>query len=86
MYFEELSAGFDEFVELSPCLLITTKKNQKQKEDLTIPAIFFSFCCFPLATGAYSFSETQKLVSQATAEPCSMRGDSLIRRGAPKGG
>ena len=62
------------------------EKKQKQKEDVTIPAIFFSFCCFPLATGAYSFSETQKLVSQATAEPCSMRGDSLIRRDAPKGG
>ena len=36
--------------------------------------------------GAYSFSEIQKLVSQATAEPCSMQGDSLIRREAPKGG
>lgn len=84
---EELSAGFDECVELSPCLLITTLKKKKKKEsDPTIPAIFFSFCCFPLATGAYSFSETQKLVSQATAEPFSMQGDSLIRRDAPKGG
>ena len=32
MYFEELSAGFDEFVELSPCLLITTRKNKNKKE------------------------------------------------------
>lgn len=62
------------------------KKKKKKESDPTIPAIFFSFCCFPLATGAYSFSETQKLVSQATAEPFSMQGDSLIRRDAPKGG
>ena len=76
------------------CLLVYTlphtqkkkKPTKTKKEDLTIPAIFFSFCCFPLATGAYSFSETQKLVSQATAEPCSMQGDSLIQRDAPKGG
>lgn len=81
---KEFSACFDEYVELSTCLLITTLK--KKKKDLTIPAIVFSFCCFPLATGAYSFSETQKLVSQATAAPCSTRGNSLIRRDAQKGG
>lgn len=63
------------------CLLVYSLPLLK-KEDLTIPAIVFSFCCFPLATGAYSFSETQKLVSQATAEPCSMQGDSLILREA----
>lgn len=83
MFSKELSAGFDEHAELSPCLLITTFF---YKGDLTIPAIVFSFCCFPLATGAYSFSETQKLVSQATAAPCSLPGASLIPREAPKGG
>lgn len=69
---------------VSSCTHYHLKK--KKKGDLTIPAIVFSFCCFPLATGAYSFSETQKLVSQATAAPCSMQGDSLIRRDAQKGG
>lgn len=40
------------------CLLVYSlplKKKKKKRGDLTIPAIVFSFCCFPLATGAYSF-------------------------------
>jgi hypothetical protein len=49
------------------------KKSKGKKREIPIPAIVSSFCCFPLATGAYSFSETQKLVSQATAALCSVR-------------
>lgn len=31
---EELSAGFDECVELSPCLLITTLKKKKKRRAI----------------------------------------------------
>lgn len=60
---------------------------KKKKKNLTIQAIVFIFCSFPLAMGTHFFSETQKLFSKATAEFCSMpESDSLVLSAAQKGG
>ena len=89
---------FDECEELSPYLFMRRESKARQGKDRqgkarqgnakqTIQAMVFTFSCFPLTMGTYSFSEPQKLVSKATTEFCGIQGsDSIVLRAAQKAG